>query len=84
MYNKQILSDDISILILMAVQLEGTLHLYDILDFASFSRLVGQHHLHFMAGRGNGDFVDLGKALADVHKRFIFGFREDKVEVERC
>lgn len=68
----------------MVVQLEGTLHLYYILDFASFGRLVGQHHLHFMAGRGDGDFVDLGKTLTDVHKCFIFGFREDKVEVERC
>ncbi len=36
-----------------------------------------------MARGGDGDFVDLGKALADVHKCFIFGFREDDVKVDR-
>lgn len=37
-----------------------------------------------MAGGGDGDFVDLGKTLTDVHKCFIFGFRENKIKVERC
>lgn len=32
---------------------------------------------------GRRYFVDLGKALADVHECFIFGFRQDNEEVNR-
>lgn len=63
------------------VQLEGTLHLSVILDFCVHVRLNDQ--LHFMARGGDRDFVDLCKALTDVHKCFIFGFREDDEKVDR-
>lgn len=64
------------------VQLERTLRLSSVLDFSIQVRLIGQNHLHFMTGGGDGDFVDLGKALADIHKCFIFSFREDKIKVD--
>lgn len=35
-----------------------------------------------MAWRGDGNFIDLGKTLADVHKRFVLGFRQDEIEVD--
>jgi len=35
-----------------------------------------------LARGGDRDFVDLGKALTDVHKCFIFGLREDEIEVD--
>ena len=35
-----------------------------------------------MAGGGGRDFVDLGKALADLHERFILSFREDDIQVD--
>lgn len=54
------------------------------MNLASDVRVKGQKQIHFMAGRGDGDFVDLGKTLTNVHKCFIFGFREYEVKVERC
>lgn len=48
-----------------------------------FVRVVDeQNHLHFAARRGDGNFIDLGKTLADVHKRFVLGFRQDEIEVD--
>ena len=36
-----------------------------------------------MAWGGDRDFVDLGKALTDVHKCLIFGLRQDDIKVDR-
>lgn len=53
------------------------------MDFPVQVRSDGQNQLHFMARGGDRDFVDLGKALTDVHKCFVFGFREDNIKVDR-
>lgn len=60
-------------------QLEGTLNLEGLLLLTGFD---GQHHLHFLAGGGVGDLVDLGKTLTDVHECFIFGLGQDNIEID--
>lgn len=63
------------------LHLQGRLHLSGILGFSIRVRVNRQNQLHFLTRRGDGHFINLGKALADVHKGFIFGFREDDIEV---
>lgn len=60
-------------------QLEGTLNLDGLLLLIG---LDGQHHLHFLAGGGVRDLVDLGKILTDVHECFIFGLGQDDIKID--
>lgn len=46
-------------------------------------RLERQHLIHFLTWRGDWNFVYFGKTLTDVHKRFVFGLREDEIKVDR-
>lgn len=46
-------------------------------------RLVNRQDLiHFLTRWGNWSFVYFGKTLTDVHKCFVFGFREDEIKVD--
>lgn len=53
------------------LDLKGTLHLKAILHFPVLILPGTQNELHFMARRGNRDFVQLGETLAYVHERFL-------------
>lgn len=64
------------------LHLDSTLYLWHIVDFFIHIRLKGKNQLHFLGGGGGRDFVYLGKTLADVHECFIFGLREDNIEVD--
>lgn len=65
------------------VQLEGIIGHLSLFSTLDFVRVVdGQSHLHFVARGGDGNFIDLGKTLADVHKRFVLGFRQDEKKVD--
>lgn len=64
--------------------LEGTLNLDGLREVLLRVRCDGQHHLHFVAGGGVGDLVDLGKTLTDVHECFIFGLWQDEIKIDGC